>query len=747
MTYVKPKLTALRIYLFLTFLSLVSYKSISQTPKQIQGIKEEYRTAKLGMFTDKLKQEFTHEKNTLLATANAKGWKLSEKLPDGNYSALTSIGADGTPIYYRTYSTFLNNANRVNMLQDKEFLGLELHGEDMLVGVWDAGAALVNHQEFDSRVTVKDGSELVNSHATKIMGVLVASGKDYKSKGVAYKAKAISNDWRRDKIEVAEMAANGLLLSNHSYGISSSQVPDWYFGSYIDISRDWDNIMVNAPYYLMVTAAGNAQRSGDNESPVSGTREEGYDMLLGFATSKNGVTVAAANISTDDNGILLEASIAGYSSFGPIDDGRIKPDIAAYGSNVYTTGSNSNDEYVKASGTSLATPGVTGAMLLLQEYHQKIEGRFMKAATLKGLVLHSADDVAAPGPDYTMGWGVINSKSAADVITNNGYTSLIKEETLKQGETKTYTLRANGKDPLLASISWTDPASGKVNTGTLNDMSAALVNDLDIRIQQGVGTYFPWKLNASRAKSPAFQGDNKVDPFEKITIENAQGEYTLVVTHKGQLTNESQNFSLIVSGIALNDCVLDVPQEVALTKKEITEVTFTWKANTDALFQVQYKEKEAQEWTTTTIFDAFYTMTNLVAGKDYIFKVQTFCSDRASSRYSEEYAFHFQGKDEDIEGGMDKGPVIGQDPVVDQDPIEDNKPGIVIYPNPVQEYIHFQGEVTPELFYSIISPAGNTVKKGHSVDKTIYIADMQPGLYILTLVDLEGTKSFKFYKT
>ncbi|MEZ4968282.1 MAG: hypothetical protein R2814_01210 [Flavobacteriaceae bacterium] len=117
----------------------------------------------------------------------------------------------------------------------------------MLVGVWDAGAVLTNHKEFGNRVSTLDQSEIVDSHATRVTGILVAEGLDKRSKGVAYKAKAVSNDWRRDKIEVAEMAANGLLLSNHSYGIMSDRVPDWYFGSYIQVSRDWDKIMYNAP--------------------------------------------------------------------------------------------------------------------------------------------------------------------------------------------------------------------------------------------------------------------------------------------------------------------------------------------------------------------------------------------------------------------------------------------------------------------------------------------------------------------
>ena len=76
----------------------------------------------------------------------------------------------------------------------------------------------------------------------------------------------------------------------------------------------------------MVTAAGNAQKSYDNEAPNFGKTADGFDLLLGFTTTKNGLTVAGANTEIDGNGDLKKASVAGYSSFGPVDDGRVKPD-------------------------------------------------------------------------------------------------------------------------------------------------------------------------------------------------------------------------------------------------------------------------------------------------------------------------------------------------------------------------------------------------------------------------------------
>ncbi|MBU2904996.1 S8 family serine peptidase [Arenibacter algicola] len=713
---------------------LATFNSFAQTEKQIHIIKDKYRSSKLGVFTNDLKKNFDKENNNLLQTAKTKGWKLTERLADGNFSELTAIGDDGTPLYYSTFSTELNSATRANVLHDNGLLDLGINGENMLVGIWDGGAVLTNHKEFGSRVQTLDESEIVDSHATRVAGILVAQGLDKKSKGVAYKAKAVSNDWRRDKIEVAEMAADGLLLSNHSYGIMSDRVPDWYFGSYIQVSRDWDKIMYNAPYYLMVTAAGNSQKSKDNEAPIFGSASNGYDLMLGFATSKNGVTVAAADIETNDQGQLLKASVTTYSSFGPVDDGRIKPDIAAYGTNIYTTGITNDTKYETANGTSVAAPGVTGSMLLIQEYHEQMEGSFMRAATLKGLVLHTADDVDAPGPDYKMGWGVINSKSAVEAIVNKGFSSMISEETLTEGETKTYKVVANGTEPLSASISWTDPATGAVNSGTLNDMSAALINDLDIRITKDGKTFLPWKLNAAKADAPAVNGDNRVDPFEKIDIQNAEGDYTITVTHKNTLNQGPQNFSIIVTGIALTDCVLVTPEDIELTNSNETAVTLNWTANTDALFQIEYKDKGSNEWNVETTFDNFISLNNLVEGMEYSLRLKTYCSENISSDYSEEYEFTFKGTETELLDYMEYETLTLE-------------VQFSIFPNPVQTSMTINGDISEDAMYKIVSLNGIVVKSGKAEQKQIYIADLTTGLYVLTLADLEGSKSIKFYKS
>src|SRR3546814_20399712 len=80
--------------------------------------------------------------------------------------------------------------------------------------------------------------------------------------------------------------------------------------------------------------------------------------------------------------------------------------------------SRGNDAYPLHSGTSSASPNIAGSLLLLQElYALRHDGAFMRAATLKGLAIHTAGEAGpSPGPDYRFGWGVLNTASAAEEI-------------------------------------------------------------------------------------------------------------------------------------------------------------------------------------------------------------------------------------------------------------------------------------------------------------------------------------------
>jgi hypothetical protein len=718
--------------IFSIFFMLLGYCSVfGQSRNAKEQIKSTYNQGKMASIISQMEVEHQDKNQKIEQLLKVKGWNRSEKSVNGSEIELKDIGTDGTPLFYTTLNDPSTQTARAHTLYADGLLNLGLDGSGMEVGVWDAGAALPTHQEFDSRSVNADNTDEISLHATLVTGNLISSGVQASAKGVAYGAKALTHDWSRDKIEVAEAAANGLLLSNHSYGILSDRVPDWYFGAYIKVAQDWDRIMYNAPYYLMVTAAGNNQKSFDNATPNFGKTADGFDLLLGFTTTKNGLTIAGANTEIGNKGELKEAKVAGYSSFGPMDDGRIKPDLAGDGSNILSTSSETNTSYQTSSGTSMAAPGVTGSLLLLQQYHEELFGSYMKAATLKGLALHTADDVDAQGPDYKMGWGVMNAKAAAEVLQNKEYTTLINEESLTEGETYSFTVFANGSESLVASLSWTDPEGEYINRGEMNSTTPALMNDLDIRITKAGGVYYPWRLNPARATDAATRGDNSVDPYERVEVENASGEYTITISHKGSLTNGFQDFSLIVSGAQVSQCSIETPAGVELVTSSDESSTIGWSEVDETLFEIQYKAIDSDIWNSEMVWENSFELSNLEVGKVYEVQVRSICTENAVSEFSDVFQFEFNG--EETEAFAYEPFSYAQDFQVS------------VYPNPAVNYLSIQAQLSPDAQYSIVTTSGNVIKKG-KVEEAINVSSLASGLYVLLVQDHAGARSTKFYK-
>ena len=631
------KLTYIFRLFFFAALLVFSTNSIAQTKRQTQKIKQETNQSKLNDLQSSLKQKSISNKNKAVQLAKQNGWPLIiEK--DGSYAELQKVTADGKPIYYTTYNVNAAKSTRANYLNNGGGLGLNLDGQNMTAHVWDGGLARSTHQEYDgaggnNRFSIGDGTTALHYHSAHVTGTIIASGVQANAKGMAPQAKAVGYEWNNDTSEATTAASNGMLISNHSYGYIASGIPDQWFGAYGTDARDWDQIMFNAPYYLMVVAAGNdGSDNSSNAAPLDGNSS--YDKLSGHATSKNNMVVAnGQDASIDSNGNLISVTINSGSSEGPTDDYRIKPDITGNGTSLYSTYDNSDTAYNSISGTSMASPNVAGTLLILQQHYDNVNGSFMRAATLKGLALHTADDAGPTGPDAVYGWGLLNGKAAAEAITNNGNQSVISELTLSSGQSYTTTVTADGINDLMASISWTDPA-GTVNSGT-NSTTAALVNDLDIRISNGT-TYFPYKLSSITSNT---KGDNTVDPFERVNVANASGNYTITVTHKGSLSS-AQNFSLVITGVASNvTCNATTPTSLVVANVSDNSAQVSWDAVAGATYDVRYKTTSGSTWTTTSSASTSTTLNSLTAETQYEVQVRSKCTDGSTSNYTSSINF------------------------------------------------------------------------------------------------------------
>ncbi|HEY4334842.1 MAG TPA: S8 family serine peptidase [Puia sp.] len=540
----------------------------------------------------------------LTQTALQKGWPLTLRNKKGQLAYLRGINSQGFPYYVTTAENIISAATiQTNSLWAGGSTGLGLSGSSAnmkgKIAVWDEGLVRPTHVELAGRVTQADGSSTLSDHSTHVSGTMIAAGVNPLAKGMSYGAQLLNAyDFDNDESEMSKAAANGLLVSNHSY----ADIAGWYFddsqnrwefwgapgdtidnkfGLYDEDAQIWDSIAYNAPFYLIAKAGGNNRgetgpdvgqpywrmnssgtfvNSGNRPAGISDN--SGYLTIATYGCSKNILTLGAVNPIPGGYTKASDVVLADFSSLGPTGDGRIKPDVVADGVNVLSSISTSDNAYDIYSGTSMATPATAGSAFLLQEYYQKLHsGVFMHSSTLKGLLIHSADEAGnAPGPDYAFGWGLINMKRAASVITadKNDQSQRVIEAVLN-GVTAsaTYPITASGNTPVIATLCWTDPPGFGVNvpSGIHNfiDTTRKLINDLDLRIVDNVTNkvYFPWTLDRTNPGAAAKKADNIRDNVERVDLGDSLvpgRSYTITVTHKGALQRGQQAYSLLISG-------------------------------------------------------------------------------------------------------------------------------------------------------------------------------------------------------
>lgn len=486
--------------------------------------------------------------------AKAQSLGIPERIdgPGHQVSILYSFRGD-EPIYRKTMNANAAISSAANLVHPAPY---SLSGSGITVGVWDAAWVRATHRELTGRVTQSDNTGSLDDHATHVAGTIAASGVTLSAKGMAPSVRVNSYDWNSDYSEMTSAGAATsndiakLPISNHSYGYNATTAD---MGVYNTESRESDIVAYNLPYYLPFWAAGNEQDSL--------TAKGGFQSITYNGLSKNLVTVGAVNDAVSGtNRSLAGATIAYFSSLGPSDDGRIKPDIVANGVNVNSSISTGDSAYdATYSGTSMATPSASGsAALLVQLYAREFANKLMRASTLKALLIHTADDLGVAGPDYTYGWGLVNTKAAADVIlahkASPGAPKLIENNLTSSTTTRTHTFNWDGTSPIRATLVWTDPAGTARND---NDRNPVLVHNLDLRITAPNGTVFqpyvmPFSTNYADANfnTAAIKGSNRVDNVERVDIPSppVAGTYTVTVSLGGSLTTASQVYSLILTG-------------------------------------------------------------------------------------------------------------------------------------------------------------------------------------------------------
>ena len=235
------------------------------------------------------------------------------------------------------------------------------------------------------------------------------------------------------------------------YGIrvTASSYSNGCNAGYTAFTRQVDLDAIQNPSLTHVFSAGNNGNSNCNYGAGSGWG----NITGGHKQGKN--VLATANVTGAD-------IIAGSSSRGPAHDGRIKPDIAALGTNVFSC--LAPNDYRSITGTSMACPGIAGVMAQLYDaYKQNNNGIDPEGGLMRSLLTNNADDLGNPGPDFKYGYGRVNGLRAAKAIEMGWYI----KDSVAQGEVDTVNITVpggNGVGELRVMLHWTDPQA-TVNAG------------------------------------------------------------------------------------------------------------------------------------------------------------------------------------------------------------------------------------------------------------------------------------------
>lgn len=436
-----------------------------------------------------------------------------------------------------------------------------LNGSGVSVGIWDVDNGAEEyyidgrHVGLSGRVTYAENNNTqldFLTHATHVAGTFGGNGSSSTSlqwKGVAPNSSFVSYEVLNDVdfFDDHNVAINTyrINISQNSWGPVVSSVNCETYGDYGTYAKRIDNI-VNGSWgkpIVVVFAAGNDRDDGDCSIHQTAN---GFSTLLQTATAKNAIVVGAVNINE---------SMTNFSSWGPTDDWRIKPDVVAPGckgsakpaegffSNsteyIYSTTTAPNN-YLGACGTSMAAPVVSGiAALLFERYKHLYPNEYPLPSSVKGLIVHGAKDLNNSGPDYTTGWGLANASASLQLLDRKEF---IESYITTQNETDEYQIRVVPGQELHITLVWDDP-------GTAFYSLKDLVNDLDLSLIAPNGTtYYPFVLDGSQPHLPATSGVDSLNNVEQVKISNPiPGLWRIKISGKiiASMSPNGQNYSLI----------------------------------------------------------------------------------------------------------------------------------------------------------------------------------------------------------
>jgi len=436
-----------------------------------------------------------------------------------------------------------------------------------------------------------------DGHGTHTAGSILGNGRASPTtgqfRGPAYAANLVHQSVGDASGSLVGVPTNMDVLFQQAYDLGARIHSDSWgaavAGDYDVYAYSLDSFAWEHPDFLAVFAAGNEGTDANSNGVVD------PGSMNSPGTAKNGLTVGAtesvrsgvgynytwgqawpwnfpANPIKDDHLSDNYDGMAAFSSRGPCDDNRIKPDVVAPGTNIVSCqskqagagtgwGAHTDPDYCYMGGTSMSTPLTAGAATLAREFFQERIGlNYISAALLKATLIHGATDIrgqyspseAGTIPNNDEGWGRVDLFNSLFPAVTTYFMDATAENGLALTNTNTSEYAtvyvSSTANPLKATLVWTDPPANPAGSG-------GLINDLDLRIhRRNAGntadeyTHFPKGVGGGAA------GDDATNNVEQVEV--ATGDlivnryYRIEVSVSGSLNADysTQPFALIVSG-------------------------------------------------------------------------------------------------------------------------------------------------------------------------------------------------------
>jgi len=460
--------------------------------------------------------------------------------------------------------------HRVNTIDASYFTGLHYDGTGVSVAVGDDGL-IGPHIDFTGRLFNHTGSD-AGSHADHVSGILTGGGNfNPITSGNARGADLhVYSSYGNLNNAAADYVTDGIRITSNSLGQGCNV-------GYDADAQDADLLVRSKLSLMSVHSAGNS-----GNTSCGGVPQGFYTITGGYKAGKN--VIAVGNV---DNSDVLAAS----SSRGPSEDGRIKPEIVAVGTNVYST--QPDNTYSDLSGTSMACPGVSGVLASLwQAYRETHAGSDPNSALMKALVMNTADDLGNPGPDFKYGFGRINARRAFRAMNNNQYFV----DSMSNGDGKDFFINVPPNTRQMKIMLYWNDVEG--NPGS----SVSLVNDLNITVQEPSGNVIePWVLNnapnVAALNALPVRGSDNINNVEQVTLDSVLSGPCVISVYGNNIPFGPQKYMLVYEFLT-DQITLTYPQggeSFATNKKE----RIRWDAyGNQGQFTLEYSTNSGTIWNT-----------------------------------------------------------------------------------------------------------------------------------------------------